>query len=177
MSHNIKEIKLVNYTLPNMSSSYKEQRVYTILLGNGIKRSFTSKNYLTYYLNRVNADLNNCLTEATELLGLTYMEYYKTWKYLNRKTIQRKLFDAEDYLNKAVTKCQLPNGNHFTFKHMYYAIDNIIDVLTTIIKYKKKMNQYMSVNSMELTLNRIENLKTKLDNIGIETKKPPNGGS
>lgn len=136
----LRTIRICHFDYPNKQAVYSEQRLYRIGLGSGYVIHCQSLRDTKQFIAEANRFLNQILDLLSACLDDLFSEFTQYWRYFDRSgTIQflKKIDDAFTSLQYAVDRSHLTNGNHFVFRHLIAAADQI----ATMAERLQKLNQ------------------------------------
>ena len=165
----------------HLSSVYTKDKFYNIVLGNGASIRFKDKKKIVFWLTHVNNNLTEALQELIIIYTDLFREYWQLWYYLDsyaetpeaserNKKIEAFCIKSFNYiptlLNLAVNRSAYQNGNHFTFRHLYNAIDELQYITDLMLKLRRDKCHTAETNRLEIYLKNILRIKKEIDNIG-----------
>jgi hypothetical protein len=155
---------------------YQEQNTWGLLLGNGVKRTFPSAREAKAALAAINRDLSLSLA----LLNEAYIEAFTWWRrewynlgagpsqVVNERNIRDALAVADHALNYAADRCGSTNGNHFTFKHLFSALDHLKEAASLLSQAQKNRGNYAAGGAIGVLISRLEFERARLSNVGAQ---------
>jgi hypothetical protein len=149
----LRTIRICHFDYPNKQAVYSEQRLYRIALGSGYVIHCQSIRDTRQFIAETNRFLNQILDLLSGCLDDLFSEFSQYWRYFDRSgTIQflKKIEDIFTSLQFALDRSHLTNGNHFVFRHLLAAADQI----ATLCEKLQKLNQ--PANAINKRLQAVE---------------------
>lgn len=167
----MKTIKIEKYTDKNPKSIFTRDKSFWVYLGNGTKHSFSNKKHLTKFLADTNEFLKARLFELNKIYAEIFVEYRKMWFYFdseNLKTVSDRFDDELIYVNKSfrmiIERSSWNEGNHFTFKHFYYAIEKFTEIVNVMIEVQRSKSNYVEKRNLEVIASRLRWIEESIKN-------------
>ena len=154
-----KQIVLVSFTHPDPDSDYTlQKKYYRLKLGNGCEIRVKNKRQLFVALKHINDSLNSLLDVMLiippNIIAATYVNWHK-YRIDEINAIIDSLKQAERFINLAVTRCQMDNGNYFVFSHLQNAIQEYLHAIKTLKKHDKIVAEG-SENICDIVINELQ---------------------
>lgn len=165
----MKSIKLKNIGFPDKESVFTDQRLYSVNLGNGIKRQFANKTHAKAFLAEVSRYLTYKLHECSELYIDVFTYWRRAWFYFdhNRYTgshdynkwykLERSCKDQIEIISEVMDRIYIghvgENGNYFVFNNFYTVLDAMEKLVRNINAIYENKGNYGTIYELEI-LNR-----------------------
>ncbi len=167
----MKKIHLVNITLPDKNSFLTSRRKSTVSLGNDLSLIFSSIKAASSFLAYVNTELNFIALVLNELYIEVFSHSRRLWlsldgRYSDERQIKDGFKSFEASFNMAYSRCESPNGNTFTFRHLYAAIDDLIKVVDLLVYLQGERGNYTEKKVLQALIYRLNLVKNDLDKLG-----------
>jgi hypothetical protein len=172
----MKRIKLIHIAMPDFSSHYIRQKMYSVTLGNSVNKWFSNRKDALRYLATINRDLNLKLAELNYIYGFIFSEYRKNWYYFEStmKGNDNKINSLFQSINKSfeltVERSHYENGNHFTFSHLYKIIADLNQVGSILIEIMTDKKFYADVQRLNVFLSMLRFNKSEIEKLGKNFK-------
>lgn len=163
----MKRIRINFIGEPETGTSYLNQRLYYVFLGNDQKRYFTNLKDARRFIAETNKLLNSKLHELNYMYSFVFAEYRKIWFYFDsdsslpldlRKMEQdtHSLFKDVDYaFNQVVTTSHRQNGNYTAFKNLFNIINRLQSICLNIRKLMIERKYYAEVQRLDMFSNML----------------------
>lgn len=157
----MKQIKITQYGMPDNTSLYINDKMYSVYLGNNIIKYFPSYKGAKMFLAKTNRFLNSKLHELNYIYTLMFSEYRRIWFFLESEieiAINIQITNIDKKFNFCCRKANSGNGNVMTIKNMLYLADciNIIfNKIKDILLHKK---YYTDLKRVEIHIKHLNNL-------------------
>lgn len=168
----MKRIKLVNYTVPDLSSVKTKDKLYSVSLGNGYTASFASKAETLAFLAQTNRDLSHKLYELNFLYADVMRIYRLAWPYfeVGSKHVQNnlqgivlgKIADTERIFNLMVDRAHWENGNYHTFQHFQAIISLLKEICTILAELYDAKNHSVNMYECSGLITRLDYIHTAI---------------
>lgn len=168
----MRKIRIDKVSIPDLTSHYIKQRMYSVSLGNGSTVWFSNEKQAYAHLADVNRVLNQVLHELNYIYGNAYMTYRTNWGYFygtrkkDERIIKNTMSVIDRTFNLAVERCRSENGNHFTFTHLFNIINELESILTMLLELLTKRKNYAEVHKMDVYLNMLKYQRNELNQVG-----------
>lgn len=176
----MKKITINSYTRADKKSIYTKDRMYRVILGNGITAFFGDLIATKKFLAETNRFLNQKLHEINhlfiEVMGLAH----STWFILNEQ--QERIIDEESQAfarsrSLAVHRSSWENGNHFTWFHIQNCLENQERIIRILESFNRDTGRYNENYLIRSIKDRINYIKRDLSNFGEEYQWEKENGS
>ena len=172
----MRKIRLINITIPDLSSHYIKKKMYSVSLGNKVTKWFSNEKDAMAYLASVNRLLNQVLHELNYIYGNILAEYRYNWGHFDtiRKNEEKVILKSIDIIDRAfilvIERCGLTNGNHFTFNNLWNVMTEIDIIITICTNLFTELKHYAQVHKMDVFKKMIANQRKDLQNIGTKVE-------
>lgn len=172
----MKKIAIRSAEIPDKSSIITQRRRYSVLLGNGIRLTYSTKKDLTFCLANINRQLNVIMFELNEIYIFTFAEYRRIWYYLSsdRASIERHISDLHADINRAfrmlAERSGWANGNVFSYKYLYQVIEALRSEIDLMASVRKNKKQYIEFNLLQSKLRTMDKIKNDLENMSVDAR-------
>lgn len=162
------------------SSIYTEQKRYTILLGNGLTRCYSTNKDFTFAVSEINRQLNNMVFELNEIFIFCFTEYRRLWfhlphiKYLSHEQeILDKNMEILRLFEKLSVTTYQKNGNVFAFRTLFDLMDCLMSELVIFSGIGKNKKQCIETKVIDVKIKTIERLYFELKHMDVKSKYSP----
>ena len=166
----MKAITLQNFEIPDSDSDLTDRKKYRVFLFWERRVKFTDRKKMLSFLAGASKELTYSMVEITQVskdlfaLAADGFVYFENW---NGDEIHsfNTIFNS---LNRACNSTGA-NSHAFIFKHMYdslIALEHIAKRLNTLYRQR---NQFLQVKQIDIMLNRISEIRARIDRIGIDS--------
>lgn len=159
----------------SITGSNRKQISKTVLLGNGVRKQFTTLRQAGYFYANTNRFLTKCLVVANDTLAQIYSEYRRMWfvttnthhgKQVNDFTVQVRirghLQAAEQVLDKFSFSTWGSNDPYMAFIDLQKAAMFMKSAADDMADYHKKKNATAQMYGCVMLSDRCESLMLKL---------------
>lgn len=170
----MRAINLFKIELPNKSSHYTKQRMYSVWLGNGAKRYFSNLKEAKAFMAETNRFLNDRLHELNYQYGVIFTEYRKVWFYLSdnyeTRNFEKKIIGCFAFVDKffiqAGTRSGTLNGNYFVFNYLFGICEYLITIINEIINVLNQRRYSAEEKRVETFKRQIEFVNSEIGKFG-----------
>lgn len=181
----MKTVKINSLNDPIKESVFKDQKVYSVSLGNGVVKSFGSKvqaraflaetsRFLTYKLHECNG-LYIQVFEAYRLAWF-YFDHDKPLKdpkarlYASEREIENEINNIRDGLNLIHKRGDWVNGNHFVFSHFTNLLNSMAGICNILQDLYKRRNIAAQVYTCSILNKKIGYCLQTINNYTLENE-------
>lgn len=173
----MKKIQVKTSGIADKTSIITKQRSHSVLLGNNVRLTYTTKKDLAYSLAEVNRRLNMIMFELNELWIFSFGEFRRIWFYMepqSRLPHDRKFLELNQDINRAFAllpdRSHWVNGNVFSFKYLDQIIGALDEELKAMADVRRTKKQYIEYHVLQTKISFLERLNRDLKEMDIPAK-------
>lgn len=165
----MKAISLQIFDMPDKQSDYIDRKKYGVFLFWERRVNFTDRKKMISFLAGASRELTYSMTEiaeiSTELFSLASDAFISIDSWNGSEFASFAVVYSG--LHRAV-RSNGPNSHVYIFKGIYDSIISLTGICNRLIMLYKAKNQFLQVRKLEIMLNRINAVKQRIDNIGVD---------
>lgn len=164
----MKSITLQNFEIPDPSSPDIDKNRYRVFLFWNRRTSFTDRKKMLKFLSGASRELTYSATELIQLSKELYDLASDAFIAIDSWTGTEIESFTKIYENLNIAfRSHGPNSHVYIFKGIYDCIITLERISKRLIALYKKRNQFLQVRQLEIMLNRIQEVKNRVDRIGV----------
>lgn len=172
----MKRLRVNSGQTPVKSSIFKHQKCFTILLGNGIRLSYTTQKDFHYALAEVNRRLNVFLFELNEIYIFNFGEYRRLWFYLQTEITPDARYlvehhnDIHRFFTLSIERTSGENGSVFSFKFLYNICESLVKQLAIMAEIRRRKRQFIEYHLLQTKIRAVKRISEELKGMTVEAR-------
>lgn len=164
----MKAITLQNFEIPDYSSDIIDRQKYSVFLFWERRVKFTDRKKVIKFLAGASRELTYSLFEISELAkdlfslsadAFVYIDSCNGSEIASFNTVYSSLYKACNSTGE--------NSHGFIFKHIYDSLIALEHITKRLKSMYKERNHFLQVKQLDIMLNRIDDVRRRIDRIGV----------